>query len=74
MLTVISNQLITISSSPTHKDTLTSPEPTTVVSDNMMYPPLDGVHSTKTSGMWTLKHKISSPKFYELILKIELKG
>ena len=25
-------------------------------------------------GMWTLKHEISSPRFYELLIKIELKG
>ena len=24
--------------------------------------------------MWTLKHEICSPKFYELLIKIELKG
>ena len=24
--------------------------------------------------MWTLKHEISSPKFHELFIKIELKG
>ena len=24
--------------------------------------------------MWDLKHEISSPKFYEIIIKIELKG
>ena len=24
--------------------------------------------------MWTLKHEISSPRFYELLIKIELKG
>ena len=24
--------------------------------------------------MWTLKHEISSPRFYELLIKTELKG
>ena len=24
--------------------------------------------------MWTLKHEISLPRFYELLIKIELKG
>ena len=35
---------------------------------------LEGGHSTKMCGMWTLKHEISSPKFYELLIKKELKG
>ena len=33
-----------------------------------------GLNSTKIGGMWTLKHAISSPKLYELIIKTELKG
>ena len=37
-------------------------------------PPLDGGQSTKIGGMWTLKHEIISPKFYELIIRIRLKG
>ena len=36
-------------------------------------PPLDGGHSTKMGDMWTLKHEISSPVFYELLIKTELK-
>ena len=32
------------------------------------------VFHRKNSGMWNLKHDISSPKFYELLLKIYLKG
>ena len=36
--------------------------------------PLKGGHSTKICGMWTLKHEIRSPKFYELLIKTELKG
>ena len=35
---------------------------------------LEGGHSTKIRGMWTLKHEISSPKFYELLIKTEIKG
>ena len=61
-------------SSPTQKDTLTPPDPTTVVPDNKRGTPLEGVHSTKIVGMWTLRHEISSPKFYELLIKTELKG
>ena len=61
-------------SSPAQKDTLTPPDPTTVAQTNRRAPPLEGGHSTKIGGMWTLKHEISSPKFYELLIKIELKG
>ena len=32
-------------------------------------PLLEGGHSTKIGSMWTLKHEISSPKFYELLIK-----
>ena len=35
---------------------------------------LDGGHSTIIGGMWNLKNEISSPKFYEIIIKAELKG
>ena len=56
-------------SSPTQKDTSTPPDPTTVVPANKRVPPLEGVHSTKIGGMWTLKHDISSPKFYETPIK-----
>ena len=63
-----------MSSSPTQKDISTPPEPTTVVPSNRRYPPLEGGHSNKIGGMWTLKHEISSPKFYELFINIELKG
>ena len=49
--------------SPTQKDTLTPPNPTTVVLTNRRDPPLEGGHSTKIGGIWTLKHDISSPNF-----------
>ena len=55
-------------SSPAQKDTSTPPDPTTVVLTDSTSPPLEGVHSTKIGGMWTLKHEISSPKFYELLI------
>ena len=55
--------------SPTQKDTLTPLEPNTVVPTNRRYPPLKVGHSTKIDGMWTLKHEISSPKFYEILIK-----
>ena len=61
-------------SSPTQKDTSTPPDPTTMVPTNRRYPPLEGGHYTKICGMWTLRHEISSPKFYELLIRTELKG
>ena len=60
--------------SPSQKDTSTAPDPTTVVKSNRMAPSLEGGNSTKMCGMWTLKHEISSQKFYELLVNIELKG
>ena len=60
--------------SPAQKDTLTPLEPINVVPSKRRYPQIDGVNSTKIGGMWTLKHDISSPKFYGIIIKLELKG
>ena len=60
--------------SPSQKDTSNPPDPTTMVLANRRSPPLDGGHSTKISGMWALKHEISSPEFYDILIKIELKG
>ena len=48
-------------------------DPTTVLPSNRRDPSLDGGHSTKIVGMWTLKHEIISPKFYELIVKTVIK-
>ena len=42
--------------------------------DNKKSPPLEGGHYTKISVTRTLKHEISLPKFYELLMKTELKG
>ena len=47
MFAVISNQLNTLSSSSTHKDTSNPPEPITVVTANRRAPPLEGGHSRK---------------------------
>ena len=63
-----SNQINTMSSSPT------PPDPTTMVPANRRAPSLEGGNSTKIGGMWTLKHDISSPKFYEILIKTEPKG
>ena len=61
-------------SSPNQKVTSTPTDPTTMVPSNSRAPPLEGGHYTKIGGMWTLKHEIRSPKFYELLIKTELKG
>ena len=61
-------------SSPAQKDTSTPPDPTTTVQTSRKAPPLEGGISGKIGGMWTLKHEISPPRFYELLIKIELKG
>ena len=47
--------------------------PNTAVPDNKRATPLEGGHYTKIGGMWNIKHKIISPKFYELIINTELK-
>ena len=71
--TVIKNHINIFISSLTKKDPPKPPSPTTMVPANTRNPPLDGGYSTKNGGMWTLKHEISSPKFYELLIKTELK-
>ena len=40
-----------------------------MVHTNRRAPPI----SENIAGMWTLKHEISSPIFYELLIKTELK-
>ena len=47
---------------------------TTMVPDNKKDPPLEVGHSTKIGCMWNLKYDISSPKFYKILIKTELKG
>ena len=60
-------------SSPAQKDTSTPPDPTTTFQTNRRAPPFEGGISENIGGMWTLKHEISSPRFYELLIKTELK-
>ena len=58
-------------------DNMDSPQaqcPTTVVPDNNKTIPLEGGNYTKNGYLWTLKHEISSPKFYELLINTELKA
>ena len=56
-------------SSTYQKDTSTPTDPTTTVQTNRRAPPLEGGISKNIGGMWTLKHEISSPIFYELLIK-----
>ena len=60
-------------SSPAQKDTPTLPDPTTAVHTIKKASTLEGEISENIGGMWTLKHEISSPRFYELLIKTELK-
>ena len=60
--------------SPAQNDTSTPPEPTTTVQTNKRAPPLEVGISENIGGMWTLKHEIISPRFYELLINTELKG
>ena len=55
------------------KDSSNAQDPTTLVPANKRDSPLEGGSSMKIGGMWTLKHEIISPKFYELLIKTELK-
>ena len=48
--------------------------PTNVVPDNKKSLPLEGGNSTKHSYLWNIKHEISSPKFYALLINTELKS
>ena len=52
-----------------NKDKPKPQEPTTVISANKSDTPLEGGHSTEIGCMWTLKHEIISPKFYEILIK-----
>ena len=73
MLAVITDQINTLNSLPTQKDSPKPPDPTTVVLDNRRAPPLDGGQSTKNCGMWNLKHDTISPKLYGILIKTEHK-
>ena len=61
-------------SSPAQKYSSNTLDHITVVLDNRRDPPLDGGNSMKIGGMWTLKHDISSPKLYEILIRTQLKG
>ena len=60
--------------SPEQRDSPKPPYPPTVVPTNRRAPPLHGGHYMQICCMWNLKHDISSQKFYEILIKTELKG
>ena len=55
--------------SPEKKNPLKDQDTNTMVLANKKASLLDRGHSTKSGGMWTLKHETSSPKFYEIFIK-----
>ena len=67
--TSMMDQTNILKASPSHKDKSTPLEPTTTVQTNRRAPPLEGGISENIGGMWTLKHEISSPRFYDLLIK-----
>ena len=69
MFKSIMNQIKISKSSPENRYSQKSQDPTTVIPANENAPPVEGGNSTKIDVMWTLKHEISSPKFYELLIK-----
>ena len=70
MIASMMYQIKMFKSSPDKKDSPKAQDTTTVVSAKNKYPPLEGGHSTKNGVMWTLKHEIGSPKFYEILINI----
>ena len=74
MITLMMDKIKISKYSPDRKYSPKTQDPNTVVLDNKKASSLEGGHSKKIGGMWTLKHEISSPKFYEFLIKIYLKG
>ena len=72
-ITSTRDQIKISKSSPDQKDPPKAQDPATVFPSNKRAPPLEGGNSMKIASMWTLKHDISSPKFYELLIKTEIK-
>ena len=68
MITSMMIQIKISKYSPCKKDFPKSQDTTTVVPDKKKAPPLKDGYSTKNGGMCNLKHEISSPKFYELLI------
>ena len=68
------NQIKISNESPDNMDSTKSQYPTTEVLYSNKSPPSEGEDSKTIGGVWTLNHEISSPKFYELLIKTECKG
>ena len=73
MITSMMDQIKISKSSSETNDLPKSRDPTTVIQANNRDTPLGGGNYEKNGGMWNLKHEIRSPKFYELLIKTELK-
>ena len=74
MIASIMDQIKISKSSTDKKDHPRVQYTTTVVPDNKKDPQSEGGNSTRNGVMWNLKHDISSPRFYEILIKTELKG
>ena len=72
MIPSIIHRVNVLKTSPERKDSPNDQDPTIVVPANKRATLLEGGNSMKIGGMWTLKHEISSPEFYELLIKTEL--
>ena len=73
IITSMMNNIKILKFSPENKVSPKAQDTNTVFTDNKRDTPLEGGNSTKIGGMWNLKNDISSPKFYELLIKTELK-
>ena len=71
MLTKMTNQKQ--NSLPDKKDIPKNQDLNTAFLDNNKAPPLEVGHSTKIGEIRNIKHEISSSKFYEILIKTELK-
>ena len=59
--------------SPAQNNSTSPEEPTTVVPANTRAPKMEGGNCKKKGFTWNIKHEISSPKFYEPLIKKGLK-
>ena len=70
MIASMMDQIKISKASPDNKGSPKAQDTTTMVPANKKHPQLEGGNPTKIGGMWTLKHEIGSPKFYELLTNI----
>ena len=73
MSTSMMDQIKTLNSSLEKKDLPKAQDTTTLLPTNKRDPPLEGGHSTKIIGMWTIKYEVNSTKLYEILINTELK-